>query len=164
MSKPRDNRQKDLLRPPLDEIIDLGASAGAPGAGDRLGLSGQRFRSVCRAGPGQPPLPTRLVAGLLILKHMHDLSDEVLCARWLENPYYQFFCGEESFQHQLPFERSSLTRWRQRLGEDAAVGLAAGEPIGGPQDRALWRPRTWSGSRWTPPCSPRPWPSRPTPG
>jgi IS5 family transposase len=67
--------------------------------------------------PGQPPLPSRLVTGLLILKHLHDLSDEVLCARWLENPYYQFFCGEESFQHVLPFERSSLTRWRQRLGE-----------------------------------------------
>src|SRR5215207_3943189 len=41
-----------------------------------------------------PPLPTRLMAGLAILKHMHDLSDEVLCARWVENPYYQLFsCG-----------------------------------------------------------------------
>jgi IS5 family transposase len=39
---------------------------------------------------GQPPLATRLVAGLFILKHMHGLSDEVLRARWLENPYYQF--------------------------------------------------------------------------
>lgn len=48
------------------------------------------------------------MAGLLILKHTHDLSDEVLCARWLENPYYQFFCGEESFQHVLPSDRSSL--------------------------------------------------------
>ena len=50
-----------------------------------------RFASVCAPGAGQPGLPTRLVAGLFILKHMHDLSDEVLCARWLENPYYQFF-------------------------------------------------------------------------
>jgi len=32
------------------------------------------------------------------LKHMHNLSDEVLCARWVENPYYQFFCGEQTFQ------------------------------------------------------------------
>ena len=75
------------------------------------------------AGPGQPPLPTRLVAGLLILKQLHDLSDEVLCARWLENPYYQYFCGEESFQHVLPFDRSSLTRWRQRLGEEQLTAL-----------------------------------------
>ncbi len=83
----------------------------------------KRFAGVCTAGAGQPPLPTRLVAGLLILKHMHDLSDEVLCARWLENPYYQFFCGELSFCHQLPFDRSSLTHWRQRLGEEHLVAL-----------------------------------------
>jgi IS5 family transposase len=60
-------------------------------------------------------LLTRLVAGLFILKHMHNLSDEVLCARWLENPYYQYLCGELSFCHQLPFDRSSLTRWRQMV-------------------------------------------------
>jgi len=33
------------------------------------------------------------MAGLSILKHMHNLSDEDLCARWVENPYYQLFCG-----------------------------------------------------------------------
>jgi IS5 family transposase len=82
-----------------------------------------RFASVCAASVGQPPLPTRLVAGLFILKHMHDLSDEVLCARWLENPYYQFFCGELSFCHKLPFDRSPLTHWRQRLGEEQLVAL-----------------------------------------
>src|SRR3546814_7930283 len=49
---------------------------------------------------------------------MHSLSDEVLCARWVENPYYQYFCGEAVFCHELPFDRSSLTRWRQRLGEE----------------------------------------------
>jgi hypothetical protein len=42
---------------------------------------------------------------------MYDLSDEALCDRWIENPYFQFFCGEEFFQHRLPFDRSSLTRW-----------------------------------------------------
>ena len=98
-------------------------SAGAAGARDRLGVSRQRFASVCTPGAGSARLPTRLVAGLLILKHMHDLSDEVLCARWLENPYYQFFCGELSFCHQLPFDRSSLTHWRQRLGEEQLVAL-----------------------------------------
>ncbi len=76
-------------------------------------LDGQ-FSSVCTAGDGRPPLPTRLLAGLFIRKHMHGLSDEVLCARWLENPCYQFFCGELSFCHALPFNRLSLTHWRQR--------------------------------------------------
>jgi hypothetical protein len=54
---------------------------------------------------------------------MHNLSDEVLCDRWLENPYYQFFCGELSFCHQLPFDPSSLTHWRQRLGEKPLAAL-----------------------------------------
>jgi len=63
------------------------------------------------------------MAGLAILKHTYDLSDEVLCERWLENPYYQFFCGEEFFQHRLVFDRSSLTRWRQRMGEEKLQAL-----------------------------------------
>jgi len=63
------------------------------------------------------------VAGLFILKHMENLSDEVLCARWVENPYYQYFCGELSFCHEPPFDRSSLTRWRQRLGEEQLAAL-----------------------------------------
>src|SRR6266403_3681587 len=71
----------------------------------------------------QPPLPTRLVAGLFILKHMHNLSDEALCDRWVENPYFQYFCGEVVFRHELPFDRSSLTRWRQRLGEEQIAAL-----------------------------------------
>ncbi len=123
MAKPRDDRQKDLLRPALEEIIDLGHPLARLGrAIDWTFLDG-RFASVCAPGAGQPGLPTRLVAGLFILKHMHDLSDEVLCARWLENPYYQYFCGELSFCHQLPFDRSSLTHWRQRLGEEQLVAL-----------------------------------------
>ena len=63
------------------------------------------------------------MAGLAIIKHMHNLSDEVLCERWVENPYYQYFCGEEFFQHQLVFDRSSLTRWRQRMGEERLQAL-----------------------------------------
>jgi IS5 family transposase len=63
------------------------------------------------------------MAGLAILKYTHDLSDEVLCERWVENPYYQYLCGEEFFQHQLVFDRSSLTRWRQRMGEEKLQAL-----------------------------------------
>jgi IS5 family transposase len=123
MARPRDDRQKDLLRPALDQIIDMGHPLVR--LAERIDwefLKG-RFGSVCQPGPGQPGLPTRLVAGLFILKHMHNLSDEVLCARWIENPYFQFFCGELSFCHEAPFDRSSLTRWRQRLGEEQLVAL-----------------------------------------
>jgi transposase, IS5 family len=81
------------------------------------------FGEAYTDGPGQPPLPTRLMAGLMILKYTHDLSDEVLCERWVENPYYQFFCGEEFFQHKLVLDRSSLSRWRGRMGEEKIRAL-----------------------------------------
>ena len=54
---------------------------------------------------------------------LYDLSDEALCDRWVENPYFQYFCGEEFFQHALVFDRSSLTRWRQRMGEEKLQAL-----------------------------------------
>jgi IS5 family transposase len=123
MARPRDDRQKDLLRPALDKIIDMGHPLVRLAQQIDWQFLDGRFGAACQAGPGQPGLPTRLVAGLFILKHMHNLSDEVLCARWLENPYYQYFCGEQSFCHKLPFDRSSLTRWRQRLGEEQLVAL-----------------------------------------
>jgi IS5 family transposase len=123
MGKPRDERSKDLFQPALEEIIDMGHALVRLAKEIDWDFLDQRFSAVCQPGPGQPPLPTRLVAGLMILKHTHNLSDEVLCARWLENPYYQYFCGEEVFCHQLPFDRSSLTRWRQRLGEEQLAAL-----------------------------------------
>jgi IS5 family transposase len=123
VAKPRDNRQKDLLRAALEDIIDLCHPLVRLAQQIDWQFLDSRFSSVCTAGDGRPPLPTRLVAGLFILKHMHNLSDEVLCARWLENPYYQFFCGELSFCHRLPFDRSSLTHWRQRLGEEQLAAL-----------------------------------------
>lgn len=123
MGRPRDERQRDLLQPALDQIIDLKHPLVLLGDEIDWDFLDSRFRTVCLPGPGQPGLPTRLVAGLFILKHMHNLSDEVLCARWLENPYYQYFCGELSFCHKLPFDRSSLSRWRGRLGEDELAAL-----------------------------------------
>src|SRR5256884_9009445 len=63
------------------------------------------------------------MAGLAILKHTYNLSDEVVCEQWVENPYYQYFCGEEFFQHRLVFDRSSLTRWRNRMGEARVQAL-----------------------------------------
>ena len=123
MSQPRDDRQDDLFGPRLEEIINLRHPLVRLAAEIDWQFLAGRFSSVCRVGPGQPPLPTRLMAGLLILKHMHNLSDEALCDRWVENPYFQYFCGEVVFQHAAPFDRSSLTRWRQRLGEEQIAAL-----------------------------------------
>src|SRR5579862_4786724 len=115
MAEPRDYRQADLFRPALEAIIDMGHPLARLAGKIDWGFLDRRFGEVYAAGDGQPPLPVRLIAGLFILKHMHSLSDEALCARWVENPYFQYFCGEQVFQHELRFDRSSLTRWRQRL-------------------------------------------------
>ena len=119
----RDSGQTDFFRARLDQIVDLDHALAKLGrAIDWRFLEG-RFGAVYSDKVGHPPLPTRLMAGLAILKHMHGLSDEDLCARRVENPYYQLFCGEEVFQHKLTFDRSSLTRWRQRMGEERLVAL-----------------------------------------
>jgi len=55
-------------------------------------------------------LPTRLMAGLAILKHTYDLSDQALCDRWVENPYFQYFCGEEFFRKRFPAPTLILAR------------------------------------------------------
>jgi len=114
---------QDLFRARLDQIIDLDhALVRLALAIDWRFLEG-KFGAVYTDEPGRPPLPTRLMAGLAILKYSHNLSDEVLCERWVENPYFQYFCGEEFFQHRLVFDRSSLTRWRQRMGEQKLQAL-----------------------------------------
>jgi len=119
----RDSGQTDLLRSRLDAIIDMNHALVKLSRTIDWSFLEERFGAVYEDKPGRPPLPTRLMAGLAILKHTYDLSDEVLCERWLENPYYQFFCGEEFFQHRLVFDRSSLTRWRQRMGEEKLQAL-----------------------------------------
>jgi IS5 family transposase len=115
--------QRDLLRSRLDAIIDMNHALVKLARTIDWSFLEERFGAVYNDKTGHPPLPTRLMAGLAILKHAHDLSDEVLCERWVENPYYQFFCGEEFFQHRLVFDRSSLTRWRQRMGEEKLQAL-----------------------------------------
>ena len=115
--------EQDLFRSRLDQIIDLSHALVKLSRAIDWRFLAARFGSVHSDGPDCPPLPTQLMAGLALLKHMYDLSDEALCDRWIENPYFQFFCGEEFFQHRLPFDRSSLTRWRQRMGEAKLTAL-----------------------------------------
>jgi transposase, IS5 family len=67
---------------------------------------------------GRPGLNTRLMVGLVYLKYAFDESDESLVARWVENPYWQFFCGSQYMQHELPIDPSSLSRWRKRVGTE----------------------------------------------
>jgi transposase, IS5 family len=76
------------------------------------------FGNLFAQKKGRPALPTRLVVGLHYLKHAYNESDESVVGRLLENPYWQYFCGFKHFQHDLPIDPSSMTRWRKRLGPE----------------------------------------------
>jgi len=67
---------------------------------------------------GRPSIPIRTIAGLLLLKQMYNLGDETVVARYLENPYWQHFCGEVYFQYNLPFDPSDFVHFRKRIGEE----------------------------------------------
>ncbi|MGK7871623.1 IS5 family transposase [Falsiroseomonas sp. E2-1-a20] len=83
------------------------------------------FGPLYSDGVGRPGLPTRLMVGLHLIKHMDGLSDDAVCARFLDSPYVQLFCGEAYFQHALPLDRSSMTRWRKRIGAERLELLLA---------------------------------------
>ena len=67
---------------------------------------------------GRPSIPIRTIVGLILLKQMYNLGDETVVERYLENPYWQHFCGEVYFQYKLPFDPSDFVHFRKRIGED----------------------------------------------
>ncbi len=124
--RPRERREsgeQDLFRSRLDQVINMDHALARLARTIDWGFLEEKFGAVYADGSGRPPLPTRLMAGLAILKHTYNLSDEVVCELWIENPYYQYFCGEEFFQHELPLDRSSMTNWRNRMGEERLRAL-----------------------------------------
>ncbi len=112
--------QREMFQVDLEQLIDMH---------DPLVLLGQcidwsSFEATLGAtyhpSQGAPGISTRLMVALHYLKYQHDLSDEDVVAMWVENPYWQHFSGERCFQHRLPIDPSSMTRWRSRLGEAGA--------------------------------------------
>ena len=124
-AKPDAAAQPDMFRETLEAILDPRHEL--PELGRRIDWA--KLDAVCGETfvdqVGRPGLPTRLMAGLHILKHVKGLSDEAVCAAWVENPYFQAFCGERFFQHRLPLDRSSMTRWRNRIGAGRLETLLA---------------------------------------
>ncbi len=103
-------RLSDLLNPRhelyiLSELIDWKAFEEA-------------FGMLYSDENSRPPKPIRLMVGLLMLQHMFGLSDEKVVKRWIENPYWQFFCGFDVLQWKFPIHPSSMTRFRNRIGKE----------------------------------------------
>lgn len=120
--KPQPNNQQDLFRSRLDNIINMRHELALLAQlidWERLDSHYGQFFSE----EGRPAIPSRMMIGLHILKHTYGLSDEEVCAKWIENPYFQYLCGETFFQHNFPIERSSMTHWRNRVGDESLKEL-----------------------------------------
>ena len=118
-SKPTDRRQRQFLISTLDEMLDAKQPLYQLAAAIDWDDLEQAFAPLY-SEIGRPAKPIRLMVGLLILKYLEDLSDEVVVERWVRDPYYQYFCGEQTFQWGQPCEPSELTHFRNRIGEEGA--------------------------------------------
>jgi len=116
-------REGDLFRARLDQIINMKHElVQLAGKIDWAWIDGEI--APLYSDKGRPGIETRFVIGLLLLKHIYALSDEGVCERWIHDPYFQHFTGEEFFQHKFPHERSDLSHWRKRLGDKLDLLLA----------------------------------------
>ena len=107
-----DNRQEDIFKSRLSNELNpkhemMMLSRLIPWDSLEVELA-DLYQSVRNVG-GQPPKPIRLMIGILLLQHLHNLSDEQVVRTWVENPYWQFFCGYDFLQWNFPIDPSSLT-------------------------------------------------------
>lgn len=112
--------QRELFRAELSFIVDPGHPLIKLAGQINWTLFEEQLGATYHASTGAPGVDTRLMVALHYLKYQHNLSDEAVVLRWTENPYWQHFSGRQFFEHELPIDPSSMTRWRQRLGEAGA--------------------------------------------
>ena len=113
----------DLFQQPLAELINLKHPLVKLAELIDWSVFETRWAAFFPSRTGRPASSPRMIAGLLYLQHTFACSDEDLVWTWVENPYWQHFCGETYFQHKPPIDPSSMTRWRQRVGEEGVEWL-----------------------------------------
>ena len=115
-AKKRKKSPEDLFRSRLDQILDNQHPLFKLPDIINWGYFEKEFGSFYVENQGRPGKPIRLLVGLHYLKHTYNESDESVVERFLENPYWQYFCGFEYFQHEFPLDPTSLVKWRNRIG------------------------------------------------
>jgi len=112
--------QRELFQIDLEQLIDSSHPLVRLGLYIDWSSFEQTLGDTYHPSQGAPGISTRLMVALHYLKYQFDLSDEDVVAAWVENPYWQYFSGMRYFQHRMPIDPSSMTRWRQRLGDAGA--------------------------------------------
>ena len=116
-------KSNDLFRQRLDEMVNLRHPLVQLAEHIDWSVFDREWGGLFPSQRGRPATAPRLIAGLLYLQHTFALSDDDVVWGWVENPYWQLFCGETWFQHHPPIDPSSLTRWRKRIGEEGLEWL-----------------------------------------
>jgi len=112
--------QQELFQIDLEQLIDMSHALVLLGEVIDWQSFEQTLGNTYHPSHGAPGISTRLMVALHYLKYQHDLSDEDVVALWVEDPYWQHFSGMTHFQHRMPIDPSSMTRWRKRLGDAGA--------------------------------------------
>ena len=118
--------QGELFRSRLDQMLDRQHPLYRLADSIDWSFFDKEFGSLYVANFGRPGLPIRLLVGLHYLKHAFNVSDESVVAQFVENPYWQYFCGFEYFQHRFPLDPTCLVKWRQRIGSAGMEKLLKG--------------------------------------
>src|SRR4030042_2690444 len=115
----RKNQKNPLLlfQARLDQIITLDHPLCKLAREINWSVFETEFGPFYSEGQGRPAKPIRLLVGLHYLKHAFSESDESVVERLLANPYWQYFCGFEYFQHELPLDPTTMVKWRRRVGD-----------------------------------------------
>jgi IS5 family transposase len=119
--RPREMKRSpidDMFRKRLDNIIDMRHELVKLSEIIDWSCLSEEFGSLYSGTTGRVGKPIRLMAGILLLQHTYKLSDDEVVKRWSENPYWQYFCGFEYFQHDFPIDPTSLIKWRKRIGKE----------------------------------------------
>ncbi len=125
MKPKKPQNHPDLFRSQLSQIINMEHALVRLSKRINWERLEVKIDTVYSEGSGHPPLPTRLLVGLHYLKYPFDVSDESVVLRWVENPCWQYFCGFEFLQHELPLHPTSMSRWRKRVGVEKLDALLA---------------------------------------
>ena len=123
--------QRELFQVELEQMIDMHHPLVGLGKCMDWASFEEALGATYHPTQGAPGVSTRLMVALHYLKYQHDLSDENVVLHWVENPYWQQFSGERYFQHRVPVDASSMTRWGQRLGEAGAEQMLRATIVAG---------------------------------
>jgi len=118
MTPQKPDSHNQLFQPPLEPILNDRHPLYKLASSINWQAIGKELACCYSEDMGRPGNATRLMVGLHYLKHAYDESDESLIERWVENPYWQYFCGYEHMQHKFPIHPTSMVKWRHRVGSE----------------------------------------------